>query len=85
MRRATTGKQKGASYAQRFAENLKRLRLRKKLTGKEAALAITQAGYRVSWRTAYDWESGQTTPPIEALPSISAAYGVAIRTLFPVS
>lgn len=73
------------TYGERFAANLKRLRLRKKLTGKQAAQAITEAGYQCEWRTFYDWEAGNTFPSVNALPAISKALGVSIRSLFPIS
>lgn len=81
----TPKNQPAESYSQRFAANLKRLRLRRQLTGKGAAEAITEAGYQCEWRTYYDWEAGNTSPNIDALPALSKALGVSIRSLFPIS
>jgi transcriptional regulator with XRE-family HTH domain len=70
-------------YAMRFAENLRRLRMKTKMTGKQAAAAVGEAGYPIAWRTYYGWEDGTRTPPLDALPAIAKTMGVTIKTLFP--
>lgn len=46
--------------------------------------AIKRNGYeRVSKATYYNWESGETDPPISAYPAIARALGVTIDELFP--
>jgi transcriptional regulator with XRE-family HTH domain len=72
-----------SSYGGRFAGNLRRLRIKAGMTGKELAAAITEEGFDTQWRTCYGWESGERSPPMDALPAIAAALGVSIRTLFP--
>lgn len=71
-------------YAMQFAENLRRLRTKAKMTGKQAAAAVTDHGFEVNWRTYYGWELGERSPPMDALPSLAAAMGVSFRALFPI-
>lgn len=70
-------------YAMQFAENLRRLRTKAKMSGKQATEAITQQGFELKWRTYYSWELGERSPPMDALPAIAAAMGVSLRALFP--
>ncbi len=72
-----------ATYGGRFAANLQRLRIKAGLTGKDAAAAITSHGFATQWRTYYGWETGERTPPMNAMPAIASAMGVSIRSLFP--
>jgi transcriptional regulator with XRE-family HTH domain len=71
-------------YGGRFAANLRRLRIKAGLTGKQLSAAITAQGFQIEWRTLYGWEAGERTPPFDALPALAAALGVSIRSLFPI-
>ena len=71
------------TYSGRFAANLLKLRTKSKMTGQQAAAAIEEHGYALKWRTYFSWELGEREPPLDALPAIAAAFGVSIRSLFP--
>lgn len=47
------------------------------------AAAVRKAGVKCSRATYYNWESGETDPPIAALPAIAKALGVKVADLFP--
>lgn len=72
-----------STYAGRFAANLLRLRTKARLTGIQAADAISSHGYAIKWRTYFAWEQGEREPPLDALPAIARALRVSIRSLFP--
>lgn len=70
------------SYSGRFAERLRELRAGRDVD--KMIDRIAKAGFkRCSKATYYNWEGGVTDPPIEALPALAKALGVAIRELFP--
>ena len=66
------------TYEGRFAERLKMLRIKAKLTPEQIAEAIG-----VSATTVYRWESGLRQPQISDLPAIADALGVKARILLP--
>lgn len=73
-----------STYARRFAQRLREMRMKTGMTGVEAAAAITQAGFTCKGRTYYGWESGKRQPPIDSLPAIARALGKSSpRTLLP--
>lgn len=47
------------------------------------AAAVRKAGCKCSKATYYNWESGETDPPISAYPAIAKALGVQVADLFP--
>ena len=59
------------TYSGRFAERLKLLRTKAKLSPEEAAWQIG-----VSVTTLYDWEAGRVIPVLEKFPKISEVYNV---------
>lgn len=62
------------------------LREKTGMTGEDASLAITKAGYKVAVRTYYGWESGPNQAPLAAFPAIAEAFSVKrIRDLLPPS
>ena len=67
-----------STYEGRFAERLKVLRLKAKLTHEDVAEALG-----VDARTIYHWESGNTSPQIKYLPFLAEKIGVEVRTLMP--
>lgn len=72
------------TYAGRFAARLRVLREKRGLTGQDAAVAITEAGYSVAQRSYYAWEAAQNEPPLDALPAIAKALGLrGVRDLMP--
>ena len=72
-----------SSYSGRFAERLRTLREKAKLTAEQAAEAVSEAGFAVAKRTYYGWEGGTRQPPFDALPAIAKALGQSIRSIMP--
>lgn len=72
-----------STYSGRFAERLRTLREKAKLTTDQTAEAISKAGFTVATRTYYGWEGGTRQPPLDAFPAIANALGQSIRTLLP--
>lgn len=73
-----------ATYLGRLAARLKALRLRQGYDHKEAAAAITKAGWPVSVPTIYKWEQGKAFPHYMVLPFVAKAYGVdSPRSILP--
>lgn len=66
------------TYVGRVAAEIRRRRIRRKLSGEEAA---EQAGVNV--QTWYNWERARNPPPLAALPSIARALGCRPRLLLP--
>lgn len=66
-----------STFVGRIASEIRRRRVRKKLSVEEAAAA---AGAPV--QTWYHWEQGKTLP-LERLPAIAAAVGCRVRDLIP--
>lgn len=62
---------------ERLSENLKGLRVAKKLTQEQAAEALN-----VSAQTISRWECGITLPDVTKLPELAHFYGVTIDDLF---
>ncbi|MBQ4051699.1 MAG: helix-turn-helix domain-containing protein, partial [Oscillospiraceae bacterium] len=60
-----------------FSENLRRLRLSKKLTQEQAAEAL-----HVSPQAVSRWECGNTFPDVLLLPAIARLYAVTIDDLY---
>ena len=73
------------TYSGRFAARLRELRTKKRMTGEQAAEAITLQGFFVTPQTYYRWERNSRQVDTDALPSVAAAFGVSIRSLFPTS
>lgn len=73
------------TYAGRFAARLRVLREKQGWTGDEMAQAISRAGFDVTERTYFNWESGRTQPELNAIPCIADAFKISPRTLLPVS
>jgi len=68
-----------SSYAGRFAERLKTLREKKKLTAQEFAEKMG-----VSDQAVYYWETGRNQPKISDLPKIAETLNLkSIKLLFP--
>lgn len=44
---------------------------------------IRKSGVKCSLATYYNWEAGNTDPPLSALPAIAKALGVQVSDLFP--
>lgn len=57
-----TAEQKAA-----FSDALKRARKAAKLTGKQVAAALTEAGYETSHQSIYQWENNQGAPGTRAV------------------
>lgn len=73
-----------STYSGRFAARLRMLREKRGLTAKEAAEAIRSAGYSLSERTYYAWESAANMPPYDALPTLAEVLGASqVGRLFP--
>ncbi|MCI0537694.1 MAG: helix-turn-helix domain-containing protein [Verrucomicrobiales bacterium] len=72
-----------STYLGRLAARLKALRLKCGYDHKQAAAAITKAGWSVSVPTIYKWEQGRAFPHYIALPYIAKAYGVEPRAILP--
>ena len=66
------------TYTGRFAERLRTLREKKRLTVDELAV---KSG--ISERTLFSWEGAERSPSIEQLPQLASALGVSVRTLMP--
>jgi hypothetical protein len=75
MARPTRGPDE-STYTGRFAARLKALRVKAGFDHKQAAEAITKAGWPVSVPTIYKWEQGRAFPHYVALPFVAAAYGL---------
>ena len=74
-----------STYSGRFAARLRQLREQTGMTGQEAVAAINAAGFQVKQTTYYNWESGRSEPPLNAVPAIAQALGLkSVRVLFPV-
>lgn len=67
-----------STYTGRFAERLRMLREKKKLSVEELA---EKSG--IPLKTLYNWESSRRSPSIEAFPSLATALGVSVRILMP--
>ena len=66
------------TYAGRFAERLRKLREKKKLSVEELAEASG-----ISRTTLYNWEQGRSQPLIGQLPQLADALGLKIGKLLP--
>ena len=72
------------TYSGRFAARLRELRLATGLTGQQMSQALRDAGYESSQRAYYNWEAGDHSPPIDALPYLAELFGLSSpRELFP--
>ncbi|GAB5407360.1 MAG: hypothetical protein Aurels2KO_55910 [Aureliella sp.] len=60
-----------STYSGRFAARLRMLREKAGLTGVQAAIAVSEAGFPVKQTTYYNWESGHTEPPLDAFASLA--------------
>lgn len=67
-----------STYTGRFAERLRMLREKKKMSVEELS---EKSG--IPRTTLYDWESDKKIPGIDRLPQLAEALGVALRTLMP--
>ncbi len=75
-----------STYSGRFAARLRMLREKTGMTGQEMGQAIRDAGYKVGQTTYYDWESGRTTPPLDAFPILADTLHLnSVRMLLPTS
>jgi transcriptional regulator with XRE-family HTH domain len=72
-----------STFLGRFAVRLRTLRERSGLTVDELAESISTHGYAINSRSVYYWESGRTTPPLEAIPFVAKALTVKVRTVLP--
>lgn len=74
------------TYSGRFAARLRMLREKTGMTGMEFSAAIRQEGYKLGQRTYFDWETGRTTPPLDAFPVLAKVLKMkSPRTLLPES
>lgn len=72
------------SYSGRFAQRLRTLREKKKMTGQQLVQALNEAGSNVGQTTYYNWESGRSEPPLDVLPVLAKTLGLSgPRLLFP--
>ena len=72
------------TYAGRFAFRLRTLREKTGMTGKQFADALQGEGYKLTTATYYRWESGESQPPLNALPKLAELLGQkSPRTLLP--
>lgn len=73
-----------STYSGRFAARLRMLREKTGMTGMQFSDAIRNEGYKIGQRTYFDWETGRTTPPLEAFPILAKLLGMkSPRTLLP--
>jgi len=72
-----------STFLGRFAARLKHLRVNAGMDHKQAASAITRAGYKVSVQSIYKWEQGTRQPHPECFPSIAKAYDTKVRFILP--
>ena len=73
-----TNEPDASTYVGRVAAGIRRRRLRKKLSGEEAADRA-----EVNVQTWYNWERGRHAPPLDKLPAIAVALGCRPRLLLP--
>ncbi len=70
------------TYRGRVAARLRKLRNGRDVERLVGAMA--KAGFEIrTSRTYYNWERGDTDPPIEAFPSLAKALRVSVHDLFP--
>ena len=72
-----------STFTGRFAVRLRELRENAGLTVEEFAVKVSENGYPINTRTAYNWECDTKNPPICALPAIATALSVSVRTVLP--
>lgn len=73
-----------STYSGRFAARLRMLRKDAGLTGAEMASRIAERGFPCKQRAYYAWESGESEPPLDAIPAIASILGIKPRSVFPV-
>lgn len=71
-------------YSGRVAARLRLLREKAGLTVEEVCERMDAAGYPLALQSFYSWENGRRQPNWDALPAMSVALGVSIRTLIPI-
>ncbi len=72
------------TYSGRFAQRLRALREKKGLTGQQLVQHLNAAGLNIGQTTYYNWESGRSEPPLDALPVLAKLLGLSgPRLLFP--
>lgn len=67
-----------STYTGRFAERLRMLREKKKMSVEELS-----AKTGIPRTTLYNWEQAIRTPPYDTLPKLANALGASVRSLMP--
>ena len=73
-----------STYGGRFASRLRALRMKAGLTVQEAAELLSEQGLPLKEATYYSWESGRSTPPLNAFPILAKVLKLGTpRSLLP--
>lgn len=74
-----------STYSGRFAARLRMLREKTGMSGQQFVEALQAQGLSIKQSGYYSWESGQSEPPFDSLPTLAKCLALSSpRLLFPV-